>query len=244
MTHPTHPAAEIRSLSTLVLPAGTGWLTPEPEVRMVERDGKRVITGYGARFNAPSQVLRTDKGDPFIETIRPGAFRKAIEEADVRGLFNHNPNFLLGRRASGTLRLREDDAGLAYEIDAPDTSYARDLAVSLDRRDVSGSSFSFAVVDDEWSEREDGMLLRELRAVHLFDVGPVVFPAYRATSATVRSLDGYFERRDAGRVTVSVPAAIETEPEATPEPEPAPAVTYPTPAQVALLNQIRLAELA
>jgi HK97 family phage prohead protease len=214
MTRHDYPAVELRSITT--------------EVRMIETPGARPkIRGYAAVFNSRSQTLRTDKGDEFVETIRPGAFRRAVLEADVRGLIDHDSRRILGRRSAGTMKLWEDDHGLGYEIDAPDTSYARDLLESLRRGDISGSSFSFATIDDDWSEGEGGLAVRELRSVHLFDVGPVAFPAYLTTSATCRALDAFRESRSAATRTV-----------------PAPAITYPTGDQVALLNQLRLLELS
>ena len=194
--------SEVRSITT--------------EIRMVEKNGKPKICGYGAVFNSRSSVLEDDTGMQFREICAPGAFARALGECDMRGLFNHDKNLILGRMSSGTMQCREDDTGLYYEIDPPDTSYARDLMESIKRGDISGSSFSFAVVRDDWGTDSDGMALRTLRDVHPFDVGPVAFPAYKATSATMRSLQTFLEARK---------------------------ITYPTPAQVALLNQLRLAEI-
>lgn len=163
------------------------------EIRMVEADGRRFIEGYGAVFNSLSQPMETRAGKRFVERIAPGAFARALAEADVRGLFNHDPNMLLGRRSAGTLTLAEDAHGLRYRIDPPDTQAARDVMSLLARGDLSGSSFSFLTIDDDWTRAADGMegidLVRELRSVHLLDVGPVTFPAYVDTSAAMRSLD-------------------------------------------------------
>ena len=230
-----HDRDALPSLERRFVPLAEGF-----EVRMMERDGKNMICGYGAVFNSRSQVMYTAKGSPFVERIRPGAFRRAIAEADVRALLNHDPNKILGRRGAGTLRVVEDELGLPYEIDPPDVSYARDLAVSLGRRDITGSSFSFATVEDDWSMGEDGIAIRELRDVHLFDVGPVTFPAYPATSAGRRSLapddpacrsyERFVERRAAEQATE----------EATPPPAP----WQPSPEQVRTLQRMRLALLS
>lgn len=210
------------------------------EVRMTTSTaGKRTIQGYAAVFNSRSQVLSAeadgdgDAGDGsgpdnFVEIVLPGAFTRSLAESDVRGLFNHDTRYLLGRRGAGTLRLAEDSTGLAYEIDLGTRSYDRDLEESLDRKDVFGSSFSFATVADDWSVQDDGMALRQLRAVHLFDVGPVVFPAYRAATATCRALSRYAVE---ARAAASAAAAA------------APAVVYPTPDQVSLLNWFAIADL-
>lgn len=145
-------------------------------------DGK-VAAGYAARFNKLSQNL-----GGFVEQVAPGAFTKTIKEQDIRALFNHSEDHVLGRNISETLRLVEDGDGLSYEIDLPDTMMGRDVATLLERRDVSGSSFGFRVVEDEWGETEQGFPLRTLKQVSLRDVGPVTFPAYSDADAALRSL--------------------------------------------------------
>jgi hypothetical protein len=91
---------------------------------------------------------------------------------------------VLGRNKSGTLRLAEDDKGLAIELDPPDTQWARDLMTSMKRGDINQMSFGFETVLDEWNEKLTERTLIELK---LFDVSVVTFPAYRQTSAVVRS---------------------------------------------------------
>lgn len=136
--------------------------------------------GYAAVFNALSEDL-----GGFVEQIARGAFAKTIQEADVRALWNHDPNFVLGRNKAGTLRMWEDTHGLGYEVDAPDTQAARDLAVSMERGDVDQSSFGFSTVADDWNLTERDYPLRTLLEVRLFDVSPVTFPAYEAASSGV-----------------------------------------------------------
>lgn len=174
-------ALRIAERRALALPEGC-------EVRVATRDGRPVIAGYAAVFNSRSQEMRTSKGVRFVEVIRPGAFARALNNPDVRALKNHDPNLILGRVGAGTLRLSEDERGLRYEADPPDTSYARDLVESLRRRDITGSSFAFVTLEDAWSTTPEGIALRELRAVELYDVGPVTFPAYPAATSSVRSL--------------------------------------------------------
>jgi uncharacterized protein len=195
--------AEMSSQGRSLAPLMPEFRSFTTEVRLLGDDGsegaKPKVRGYAAVFNSRSEVMKTEKGDRFVETIRPGAFKRSLEGADVRALIDHDPARLLGRRSSGTLRLGEDDYGLWYEVDPPNASYARDLRESLKRGDISGSSFSFATVDDAWNELEGGILHRELREAHVFDVGPVAFPAYRSTIASFRSLDQFREAREAAR---------------------------------------------
>lgn len=153
------------------------------EVRAGEGDSEPLkIVGHAAVFNSLSEDLGF-----FREKIAPGAFAKTIQEADVRALWNHDPNFVLGRTKSGTLKLAEDDKGLAVEITPPNTVWARDLMESIKRGDVDQMSFGFQVIKEEW-EGDANNPIRVLKEVRLFDVSPVTFPAYTATDVQVRSL--------------------------------------------------------
>ena len=140
------------------------------------------ITGYAAKFD-----IETNIADVFRETIRRGAFRAAIGRDDVRALFNHDSNFVLGRTRAGTLRLREDGSGLHYEIDPPSAQWATDLRESIKRGDISQSSFAFRVIEERWSP--DRVPLREIFEAELFDVSPVTYAAYPTTTASARGGD-------------------------------------------------------
>ena len=147
-------------------------------------EGETVVaTGYAAVFNSLSSNL-----GGFIERIEKGAFAKTLKESDTRAMWNHDPNHLLGRVSAGTLRLAEDDHGLRYEIDLPNTPLGQDVAELLRRGDVTGSSFGFRVIEDGWGESESGFPLRTLSQVSLRDVGPCALPAYADTEAGLRSL--------------------------------------------------------
>ncbi|MCP3669090.1 MAG: HK97 family phage prohead protease [Gammaproteobacteria bacterium] len=148
-------------------------------------DDKTVVRGHAAVFNKRSENL-----GGFQEIIEPGAFDDVMGD-DVRALFNHDANLILGRSKSGTLDLSVDETGLAYEIDMPDTQAARDLLVSMGRGDVDQSSFAFTVKDDEWEEK-DGQYIRTIKkADRLFDVSPVTYPAYPDADAGLRSLEEF-----------------------------------------------------
>jgi HK97 family phage prohead protease len=155
-------------------------------------DTKRTLAGHAAVFNQA-----TDLGY-FEEMVAPGAFAKSIGADDIRALFNHDPNFVLGRNKANTLRLSEDSQGLAFEIDVPDTAFARDLVTSIDRKDITQCSFGFEVIAQEWRKKDDGRYTRTLREVKLWDVSPVTYPAYAQTDVAARSLDD-FKRELEGR---------------------------------------------
>ena len=149
-----------------------------------EDDGPPVLQGHAAVFNEETSIMG------FNERIAPGAFKDSIKTDDVRALFNHDPNHVLGRNKAGTLELREDKHGLAIKVTPPDTQFARDLMTSIKRGDIDQMSFGFQTVAEEWREGKDGEPdLRTLKEVRLFDISPVTFPAYEGTAVAVRSHD-------------------------------------------------------
>jgi len=154
------------------------------------------IHGYAAIFyRAGDRSTQYQLWPGAVERIMPTAFNEALKRGDdVRALFNHDPNLVLGRTKAETLGLAVDQIGLRYEITPIDTSVYRDLVRRLQRGDVDGSSFSFAVEAEEWRVEGD-LEIRELHGVKLFDVGPVTFPAYQATSSGVRGWTGQTQKR-------------------------------------------------
>ena len=159
------------------------------EMRASEDGLKMTFRGYAAVFNSPSEPL------PFIERIAPGAFKRSLRSRnEIKMFVNHNMDRVLGSTRAGTLRLTEDEKGLLVEADLPNTTDGRDLSVLLERGDVSSMSFGFTVPPkgDKWSE--DGME-RTLTQVRLHEVSVVTgFPAYEATTASVRNLTGLAQR--------------------------------------------------
>jgi len=149
-------------------------------------DGENKIGGYAAIYNSRSQDL-----GGFVEVLKPGCFDRCLSEGqDVRCLFNHDSNHVLGRTAAGTCRIASDAKGLKYETDLADRQLDRDLRVSMKRGDVTGSSFAFTVAPDgdSWSMDASGLCIREINRVQfLYDVSPVTYPAYLATEAGVRA---------------------------------------------------------
>lgn len=164
-------------------------------VEVREKDGGgAVIRGLAAVYDKLSDNL-----GGFREIIAPGAFEDT-DMSDVRALFNHDSNFVLGRTVSQTLRLTRVREGLEYEIDVPATRTILDLVMEpIKRGDVSQSSFGFIVGsgNDSWDEDEDGVLIRTINKVRsLFDVSPVTFPAYPDTSVGARGRDSFLAERE------------------------------------------------
>jgi HK97 family phage prohead protease len=148
------------------------------EARQAE-DGTMRLSGYAAVFNEDSVPL------PFLERIAPGAFRKTLTETpDVRLLINHE-GLPLARTKNGTLRLKEDEAGLYMDADLPDTQAARDLYTLVERGDVDQMSFAFRVIRQKWSEDRSRRVLTEL-SLSDGDVSVVTYPAYPTTTVEAR----------------------------------------------------------
>ena len=158
------------------------------ETRAGGESGAPMISGYAAVFDTETVIGGKDWG--FREKIAKGAFTEALKSSDVRALFNHDGEYVLGRTKSGTLRLTEDDRGLKVEIDPPDTQDARDLITKMQRGDIDQMSFAFTMEGgiQTWDETGD-MPLRIIEKVgELLDVSVVTFPAYPETEAAARSL--------------------------------------------------------
>jgi hypothetical protein len=191
------------------------------------------IAGHASVFDTPYDL------GGFREQVARGAFKKSLKEGEVAALWNHDPNIILGRKKSGTLRLSEDDVGLAYEIDMPDTQAARDLYKLIERGDVYQSSFAFEIQREEWTQPEDDsaeLPLRTIRQVRLWDVSPVTYPASSATDVdikrAVRSLADALGISDTKATTVPDLWALRqheatTEAQAVAQPSEAPDATPP-----------------
>lgn len=150
--------------------------------------GSRIV-GYAAVYYDGTPGTEYRMWDDVYERIEPGAFgAESWRGHDVLGLFDHEPRNLLGRLSAGTLRLEADERGLRYEIDLGDTSVARDVREHLRRGDLRGSSFAFEVREGgQRLEEGKGRRVRTLTALNVYDVGPVVEPAYGGASASLRS---------------------------------------------------------
>lgn len=148
------------------------------------------LGGYAAVFDQT-----TDLGWLGKERLARTAFAVVLADptTDVRALWNHDRQYLLGRQAAGTLRLSTDTRGLEYEVDLPDTQYARDVRALVERRDLDGASFSFMPGNYTWDEAHETRTHTSVAA--LVDVAPVTFPAYPGASTEARSLTGAGRRR-------------------------------------------------
>lgn len=162
-------------------------ILPPGEIELrVDGDDQPRLVGYAAKYG-----ILTDLGW-FREKIKSGAFDDAVKDGDVRCLKNHDPNLILGRTKSGTLRLTTNTVGLRFEDDVPETNTGRDTLEEVRRGDISGCSFAFTVAEEDWKYLEDDIPERTIIKIgQLFDVGPVTYPAYTDTTVAARSLEQF-----------------------------------------------------
>lgn len=169
----------------------------------------RTIVGYAIVFDSESRVL-CDWGGEFVETIeRTAVTKELIDNADVKCLFNHNREALLARsnQGKGTLKLTLDEVGLRYEFEAPNTIDGDKVLELVRRGDIVGSSFAFSCSGEDacrYYEDADGMLHRVVsRITGLYDVSPVIDPAYTETSVEARSWEKPVEEQREESVEVT-----------------------------------------
>ena len=150
----------------------------------------RTIEGYAAVFGSDYEMY-----EGYKETIAAGAFDDT-DMSDVVALYNHNSeNLPLARSTDGkgTLNLSVDKHGLKFSFEAPETSEGNDLLVSIKRGDIQGCSFAFTVSEQTITDNDiTNECVRTINKIgKLYDVGPVMFPAYDATEVEVykRSID-------------------------------------------------------
>lgn len=166
-------------------------------VTTADTDGALVIRGYGAVYNVVTTIGGEEYG--FDEMFAPAAFRQSVTDgADVRCMFNHRTDNLLGRTKSKTLRLADEDAGCAYEVDVnPDDPEALSVHAKVKRGDVDGSSVWFRCIEDMWTypDATNGLVrpLRVIVSAALIEIGPVTFPAYEDAESSARSISAPFD---------------------------------------------------
>jgi len=144
-----------------------------------------LFTGYASVFNKGYGVR--DQRGQYTETIKPGAFKKTLQEQDdVRFLVNHD-GIPLARTSSGTLELEEDDYGLFVKAELdPSNPTVAEIASAMKRGDLNEMSFAFAAIRDDFDAREEN---REVTEARLFDVSVVTYPANPWAGAKLRGVE-------------------------------------------------------
>lgn len=155
---------------------------PLEEIEVREEEGKvPVLSGYAVKWDVESVGL------PFIEVFRRGAFTDFLESSNIVALWSHDPAKPLASTEAGNLVLRQDGIGLYFEMTPLETSWGKDAIITISNRVVKGMSFGFEAIDDKWSTK-DGKSYREILKAKLFEISPTPFPAYQATSVSVREI--------------------------------------------------------
>lgn len=155
--------------------------------RAAEDGDGLTLTGYAAVFNSPTRISGWE-GD-FIETIAPGAFKHTIRNSRPVMQFDHGQHPFWGSFTIATIRkLREDTHGLYVEARMEPGWFTEPLRWAIREQAISGMSFRFSVVKDDWT-RQGKDRVRTLKEVRLYELGPVVNPAYLDTSVAIRSLE-------------------------------------------------------
>lgn len=157
----------------------------EVEIEEREENDKPQLSGYAIKWGALSQRMWG-----FQEKFEKGAFSRSLKEQKVLMFWNHNRNVLLGNTESKTLRLEEDEKGLRFEVDLPDTQAAKDVRALIKRKDVKGMSFGFYPRKQEWDETDPKRIIRTIKEADLFEVSPTHSPAYLQTKVTARDENG------------------------------------------------------
>jgi len=148
-------------------------------------DDEPKIIGYGIVYDRLSEVI----GGFFKEKIMPGAAAEVLKNSDLRSFFNHDPNYVLGREKSGTLKVKEDEIGVKYTVKPPDADWARGLMSNIKRGDIDGSSFIFGVKSEnvEWDESGEIPIRMIHKIDQLVELGPVTLPAYSDSTSLSRA---------------------------------------------------------
>lgn len=165
-------------------------VTNDVEIREDE-NGKRTITGYAVKWEMKSVTMGYFKR--FKEQFKRGAFTESLTNDDQLALWSHDTSKVLGRTKNGTLRLFEDDIGLRFELDLPNTTLGNDAYETIKRGDVDGVSFGFRMQKQEWDENDVDNITRSILKAKLLEISPVAFPAYPDSQVSARSHDPYKE---------------------------------------------------
>lgn len=158
------------------------------KMTMEAQNNSKTIVGYAVKWDKPSQTLKTTDGKQFIEIFKRGAFSETLLTEDQRALWNHDTSNILGRVKSGTLRLEEDDVGLRFELDLPDTTQGNDIYELVKRGDIDGVSFGFKNPVQNW-KKDNQIYVRTITKAKLYEISCVTFPAYSDSEVNVRSTD-------------------------------------------------------
>lgn len=153
-----------------------------------EGDKEEFISGMGIVYNSETEIL-----PGIFESVRPGAFSKSLNRFnEIKSFINHDPSLILSTtRSTPPLEITDNEQSLFFVSPIPPTSYGRDLAINVDRGNISGASFSFMIHEggEVYSIDDQGNYHREIISAEIYEVGPVTNPAYQQTTVALRNKD-------------------------------------------------------
>ena len=160
-----------------------------------EQDGKKIIDGYAVKWDALSQPI--GKYYPFKEKFKRGSMTQTLKTYTQRALWNHDDNIVLGNTKNRKLKLSEDDEGLRFELELPNSPNGDNVYEAIKRKDVDGVSFGFRAVEEEWDEEDPKNVIRTIKRADLIEISPTAFPAYLQNSVSARNEnnDNVYEKR-------------------------------------------------
>lgn len=163
--------------------------TNDIEIRELE-DGTKTVKGYAVKWEMKSVTMGWRR---FREQFKRGAFTDSLTNDNQFALWSHDTSKVLGRTKNGTLRLFEDEIGLRFELDLPNTTLGNDAYETIKRGDIDGVSFGFQMLKQEWDEADPDNVVRTVTNAKLLEISPVAFPAYPDSQVSARSHDPYDE---------------------------------------------------
>lgn len=152
-----------------------------------DEEGNKTVSGYALKWDKKSKVLGYFY--KFREQFERGAFLDSLKEDEQKYLWAHDSSQVLGRVKNDTLRLKEDDTGLHFELDLPNTTLGNDAYESIKRGDVDGVSVGFTNPDDHIEEFDDDIPLRTIKKAKLIEISATAFPAYPDSQVSARGYD-------------------------------------------------------
>lgn len=174
--------------------------TEEIEIRAVPGTGdeeQRYVSGIGIVYDKEVEIW-----PGLREKIRAGAFDASLKSgAEIKSYFNHRADFVLATtKSSPALELEDTATGLRFKAPIPPTTYGKDLAINLERKNVRGASFSFSIDDDGGdivTRDKNGVVHREIVKGTIYEVGPVTNPAYPQTKVGLRDAEEAYKEAEA-----------------------------------------------
>lgn len=187
----------------------------------------RTLEGYAAVFDDVTRIA--DFGGDFDETIRRGAFNRTLNARTPVLQFDHGMDARTGSVPIGSISdINEDSQGLFVRARLYDNPVVEPIRQAIAGGSIDGMSFRFRVIEDRWELRDGDVDLRTIEQVELFELGPVVFPAYESTTVGVRALLTHLPQAE--RVELITHLARELRGDSAPaEPDTAEAPTEPVP---------------